>query len=70
MDFTKERKQAYAELLAAEAHYLRLFGWAPLVPAAPGAPIFWRDQRTGEERSQDVAVVTEKLFTNDLLKGK
>jgi hypothetical protein len=60
-----EQDKMYIELLSAEAHYLRSCGWAPLVPVAPDAPVFWQDYATTEERSQDVAITTQKARQHD-----
>jgi hypothetical protein len=57
----EQRTRARAELLDAEARYLSVLGWAPLMPIATGAPVFWRDPITKDERSQDVAVDTQKM---------
>jgi hypothetical protein len=64
---TESEMDCVVELIAAEAHYLRVFGWVPLVPIVPGAPIFWRDPMGGDERSEDVAMTTQKARVVDIL---
>jgi len=57
-----ERAEAHAELLAAEARYLRANGWAPFAPTTPGEPVTWKDDcLLARKLSQDVAVTTQKM---------
>lgn len=65
---TDEQSVSYGELLAAEAAYLRSFGWIPLSPIVPGAPIFWIDPFEKEDDlSQDIAITMQKARTIDIL---
>lgn len=49
-----EVNEAGGRLLAAEAEYLRAWGWSPLVPSEPGGPVFWECRGTRLRQAQAV----------------
>lgn len=65
--FSQIKNEAMSELLVAEARFLSVNGWQPLVPACAGAPIFWRDPTDKNvQRRQDIAVTTQRERTESV----
>jgi hypothetical protein len=62
---TSAQLAAAVQLLAAEAEYLRSFGWAPHAPVSDGAPIYWTSVK-GEHFKQEDAVREQKKRWVDL----
>lgn len=67
---TEEQSSNYGYLLVAEAIYLKSFNWVTLGSIVYGAPVFWKDPMGGDERSQDVAITTQKARVVSILKNQ
>lgn len=57
---TIEQASYYNNLLSVEMLFLKSFGWVEVMPIALGAPFSWKDPMGEDERSQDIAVATQK----------